>query len=108
MKVYIDSVCKCHTENLYGTFREVELTFFDGKCDAFIEGYRYCPDGESYTREDGEVFYGECIAPWKPYDILDAAQREYEKQQLLQYETELVELDAALLDAQYQNLTGGL
>lgn len=58
----------------------VENEFFDGKCDAFIEGYRFVPAGANWTREDGAVFRGEMIAPWKPYSELDAAQREYERE----------------------------
>ena len=73
MKVYIDNECKCHTSNSDGSFREFEVDFFDGKCQTFIEGYRYCPKGESYVRDDGEVFYGKCIVPWKSYAELDAA-----------------------------------
>ena len=85
MKVYIDFECKCHTTNKEGVYREFDVPFFDGKCDSFINGYRYCPEGENYTREDGEVFYGECIVPWKPYSELDAAQRQYELAQLADY-----------------------
>ena len=86
--VYIDSEYKCHVSN-DGTFREVVLsdsarTFFADKCTAFIEGYRLKPEGETWGREDGHVFSGgEMIAPWKNYDELDAAQREYEKQLLI-------------------------
>ena len=36
------------------------------------------------------------IAPWKDYNELDAAQREYERQQLAQYESALSEIAAAL------------
>lgn len=78
MKIYIDSECRCHINNPDGTFREVETNAFDGKCDAFIEGYRYIPSGESWTRSDGVVFTGEMIAPWKDYALLDAAQRLHE------------------------------
>ena len=59
MKIYIDEEKKCHATNPEGTFREFELEFFDGKCQTFIEGHRYCPKDESYTRDDGEVFHGE-------------------------------------------------
>ena len=79
--IYIDSDFKCHLSN-DGTMREVHTDFFDGKCQTFIEGYRFVPAGESWTREDGTVFTGEMIAPWKPYEELDAAQREYERAQL--------------------------
>lgn len=87
--IYIDSEFKCHTSNLDGTFREVETDFFDGKCQAFIEGYRFIPNGESWTRSDGIVFTGEMIAPFKPYAELDAAQREYERQLIITYEKAL-------------------
>ena len=82
--VYIDSEFKCHAVN-DGTMTAVETTFFEGKCDAFIEGYRFIPSGESWKRSDGVVFHGEMIAPWKDYSELDAAQREYEKQLLAKY-----------------------
>ena len=96
MKIYIDSECKCHTTNPDNMFREFEVDFFDGKCTAFIEGYRYCPAGESYIRDDGEVFHGECITPWKPHSELETAQREYERQLLAEYEAALAEIEAAL------------
>jgi len=79
--VYIDSEFKCHTVN-DGTMTVVETDFFDGKCDAFIEGYRFVPEGESWTRSDGEVFHGEMIAPWKDFAALDKAQRAYEREML--------------------------
>lgn len=79
MTVYIDADFKCHTAN-DGTMREVQTAFFDGKCKAFIEGYRFIPDGESWTRGDGVVFTGEMVSPWKPYNELDQAQRQYERE----------------------------
>ncbi len=92
MKVYIDSEFKCHTTNTGGTFREVESDIFDGKCASFIEGYRLIPAGESWEREDGVVFQGEMIAPWKNYNELDLVQREYERQMLAEYEALINEL----------------
>jgi hypothetical protein len=82
--IYLDSVFKCHVTD-DGTMTAVETPFFDGKCDTFVEGYRFVPNGESWTREDGVVFHGEMIAPWKDYAELDSAQREYEKQLLAEY-----------------------
>ena len=82
--IYIDSEFKCHIFD-DGTMKEVETPFFDSRCDAFIEGYRFVPSGERWTRADGMVFYGEMIAPWKPYAELDAAQRAYEQEQLAEY-----------------------
>lgn len=80
MNIFLDGEFKCHTTNPYGTFREVETDFFDGKCTDFIVGYRFIPSGESWTREDGVVFHGKMVAPWKPYSELDAAQRQYERE----------------------------
>jgi hypothetical protein len=82
--IHIDSEFKCHITN-DGTMTAVETDFFDGKCDTLIEGYRFIPSGESWTRADGAVFHGEMIAPWKDFAELDKAQREYEKQLLAEY-----------------------
>lgn len=80
MKIYIDSEFKCHTTNPDGIFREVEELFFEGKCDTFVTGFRLKPKGETWVREDGEVFSGgKMIAPWKNYDELAAAQAQYER-----------------------------
>ena len=79
--IYINSNFECHTTNPDGTLTAVETSFFDGKCDTFIEGYRFIPAGESWTRSDGKVFKGEMIAPWKPYSELAAAQQQYERDQ---------------------------
>lgn len=79
MKIYIDSEYRCHTTNPDGIFSEVETNSFVGKCDTFIEGYRFLPSGESWRRSDGVAFTGEMIAPWKPYDELAAAQAQYER-----------------------------
>lgn len=83
--IYIDSDYKCHVSN-DGNMTAVETEFFGGKCDAFIEGYRFIPEGHKWMREDGVVFLGVMIAPWKPYSELEAAQRVYEKQLLAKYE----------------------
>lgn len=80
MMIYIDSEFKCHASD-DGTMTAVETDVFDGKCDAYIEGYRFIPSGQTWTRADGVVFTGEMIAPWKPWDELDAVQREYEREQ---------------------------
>lgn len=57
MRVYIDNDCKCHVTN-DGTMREFEVPDFDGKCVAYIEGTRYVPEDETWTRSDGAVFNG--------------------------------------------------
>ena len=91
--IYIDNEFKCHATNPDGTFREVVLSeyaeaFFADKCTPFIEGYRLKPEGETWVREDGHVFSGgEMITPWINYDLLEAAQ--------VQYEADLAEAAAA-------------
>lgn len=89
MKIYIDDEFKCHTANTDNTYREFDVPYFDGKCQTFIEGYRFVPAGESWTRSDGVVFNGEMISPWKPYSELDSAQREYEREKLADAENAL-------------------
>lgn len=75
--IYIDSDFKCHVMN-DGTMRAIETDSFDDKCDAFIEGYRYVPDGEVWTNEYGVEFTGTMVAPWTSYTELAAAQDQYE------------------------------
>lgn len=95
MKIYIDSDYKCHISD-DGTMTAVETDFFVGKCQSYIEGYRFVPSGSTWTRDDGTVFTGEMIAPWKPWEELDAAQRVYERELVRQYEQALAEIEAAL------------
>ena len=76
--IYIDSDFKCHVTD-DGTFTAVGTDSFDGKCDTFIEGYRFVPAGEVWTRPDGVIFTGEMIAPHVDYSILAAAQAQYEQ-----------------------------
>lgn len=92
MKIYIDPDFKCYTYPGEGR-TAVETDFFDGKCPAFIEGYRFIPSGESWTREDGVVFAGEMVAPWKDWRELIASQREYE----------LSCLDETVVQLEYEN-----
>ena len=87
-KVYIDTDYKCHVTD-DGTMIAVENEFFNNKCQTFVEGHRYVPNGEQWTRDDSTVFQGEMITAWKPYDELDAAQREYERQLLTDAENAL-------------------
>lgn len=67
MIIYLDSEFICHLAD-DGTMRAIETDVFDGKADAFIQGYRYVPEGEVWTRPDGVMFHGLMIAPAKNYD----------------------------------------
>ena len=77
--IYLDSEFRCHVKK-DGEMTPVDTGYFDNKCDTFIEGYRFVPVGQTWIREDGEVFSGEMFSPWKPYDELDQAQRQYEQE----------------------------
>lgn len=96
MTIYIDNDYRCHISNPDGTLTAVETDAFDGKCPAYIEGYRYIPAGESWTRPDGVTFAGEMIAPWRDWRTLDAAQRDYEREQYAAMAAELADAQAAL------------
>lgn len=67
MIIYVDNEYHCHTDNTYGTFREIEEEFFDNKHATFVEGYCY-DDSKGYVQ----------IYPWKPGNELAAAQLQYE------------------------------
>lgn len=90
--IFIDSEYCCHITNTDGVFRELETNFFDGKCDTFIEGYRFVPADETWVRSDGKVFHGEMITPWKDYSKLMTVQRQYEQAQLAECKEALREL----------------
>lgn len=90
MIIYIDNDYKGHIAPAEG-LTAVETDYFDGKCDTYIEGYRYVPASETWTREDGVEFAGEMISPWKPWNELDEAQREYERQLLSEAQAALAE-----------------
>lgn len=105
MEVYINDDYKCNV-SYNGTMTTVDTDFFDGKCDAYIEGYRFVPSGCTWTRSDGEVFHGEMVAPWKPWRELDNAQRQYEREQLESVRIENEELLsdlAAMVDVVYES-----
>lgn len=106
--VYIDPIdFKCHTaQNAESTLISYETDFFDGKCNAFIEGHRCVPPGYSLVDSVGDIFWGENIAPWKPYAELDNAQREYERQLLKESQTELFELKSQKEDLLESYVTG--
>ena len=80
MTIYIDNDYKCHTSPGVG-LTAVETDAFNGKCRQFIEGYRFVPFEQSWTREDGQVFTGEMVAPWRDYEILSEFQEVAQEEQ---------------------------
>lgn len=78
MRIYIDADCKCHIESGAG-LRAVETDFFDGRCRAYVEGYRLIPQGETWTDADGRVICGRAVFPWRDYALLEEFQRQYDE-----------------------------
>ena len=94
MTIYIDSDYKCYVSASDGR-RAIEVNDFNGKCPEWIESYRFVPEGETWTREDGEVFTN-MAAPWKDLSEAYVAQAAYVTAQNTQYEAALTEIEAAL------------
>lgn len=94
MTIYIDSDYKCYVSASDGS-RAIEVNDFNGKCPEWIESYRFVPEGETWTREDGEVFTN-MAAPWKDLGEAYAAQAAYVTAQNTQYEAALTAIENAL------------
>lgn len=95
MTIYIDSDYKCYVSSAEGR-RAVETDSFDGKCAEWIESYRFVPEGETWAKENGEMFRGEMVSPWKDLGNAYVAQAAYVTAQNAQYEAALTEIEAAL------------
>ena len=105
MTIYIDSDFKCYAATADG-LTAVETEAFTGKCPAYIEGYRFIPEGKVWARADGVRFSGEMAAPWRPWRELDAVQRAYELEQLeslTAQNAELLDAMAAMVEDVYQS-----
>ena len=94
MTIYIDNDYKCYVSAADGR-RAIGTDDFNGKCSEWIESYRFVPAGETWTREDGEIFTN-MTAPWKDLSEAYVAQADYLAQQNRQYEAALTEIEAAL------------
>lgn len=91
MIIYIDNDYKCHVAN-DGTMTAIETSCFDGKCTEFIEGFRYVPQDAEWTRDDGVIFRGEMVTPWKPYAELAAIQNAVDRNSA-EWEEKMVEAE---------------
>jgi len=98
--IYLDEQFRAYAEQDAETTRmpwDETNGFFAGKCDAFIEGYRVVPEGETWIREDGAVFTGLMIAPVVNPTILQALQAVAD-------DTTITQLDAEVVELTYQNV----
>lgn len=94
MTIYVDSDYKCYVSAAEGR-KAVETDYFNGKCPELIESYRFVPEGETWTREDGEVFTN-MAAPWKDLSEAYAAQATYLEQLLAASQAQTADMQAAL------------
>ena len=77
--IYLNKDFQCSVTEKSDTVQSIETDAFDGKCNAYVEGYRFVPQGQTWTRDDGVVFAGEMIAPFKDYTQLEMVQKLYEQ-----------------------------
>ena len=77
--IYLNKDFQCSVTEKSDTVQSIETDAFDGKCNAYVEGYRFIPEGQQWTREDGVVFEGEMIAPFKDSTQLEMVQSLYEQ-----------------------------
>ena len=95
MTIYIDDDYKCYVSAADGR-RAIETEFFNGKCDEWIESYRFIPAGERWVKPNGVMFRGEMVTPWKDLGEAYIAQEAHVSAQNRQYEAALTEIEAAL------------
>lgn len=79
MIIFLNAIFECSVTERNDTTQQIETDAFNGKCTEYIEGMRFVPDGDSWTRSDGVIFTGEMISPFVDSRILELAQTEYEK-----------------------------
>lgn len=95
MTIYIDSDYKCYVSAADGR-RAIETNEFDGKCEEWIESFRFVPAGETWTQDNGVMFRGEMVTPWKDLSEAYVAQADYAEHRNTQYEAALTAIEAAL------------
>lgn len=94
--IYVDGDYKCHVSNDTSDYIAVDTDFFDGKCDQFIEGYRFIPKDCEWVDTTGKTFKGLMAVPWKPFEELDKTQLEYEYNLLSEYSSAMSEIEVAI------------
>lgn len=95
MIIYIDSDYKCYVSAAEGR-RTIETDAFNGKCPEWIESYRLVPAGETWVKENGEMFRGEMMVPWKDLGEAYAAQAAYLEHLLAASQAQAADMQAAL------------
>ena len=101
MIIYIDDNFKCYTSKNDG-LQPIDTTVFDGKCAKYIEGYRFVPEGQTWTRDDGVQFIGPMVSPYKDYDILAAYQEQYKEDENAVEQAQILQAQMTELDSSYR------
>lgn len=70
--ISIDSMNICHISEDEG----YEIPELEGKCKAYIEGFKYIPAGTEYK---GRLYRGSALFPYVNVETLESAQAEYER-----------------------------
>lgn len=78
MTIYIDRNNRCHLDPAPDR-TQIKTDFFEGKCQEFVEGYCFRPDGGKIALPDGTELDSGAIYPWKPYEQLAQYQAIYER-----------------------------
>ena len=77
--IYLNKEFQCSVTEREDTVQSIETDYFDGKCNAWIEGYRFVPAGRTWTRSDGVEICGQMAAPFKDYTYLEMVQSLYDQ-----------------------------
>ena len=96
--IYLDSEYICHTD-YDPNYIPYITNIFDGKCDRWIESYRFIPENAVWVRRDGESFSGPMLTPAYSYTQAKFVQDQYEEDQENMMALEDV---ADLIDALYE------
>lgn len=99
--IYLNSEFMCHVTDT-GSLQAIETEVFDGKCDNYIEGYRFVPDDQTWTRDDGVQFTGPMVSPYKDYNILAAYQEQYQEDGEAVEQAQILQAQMTELDSSYR------
>ena len=100
--IYLDSDFRCYVNN-NDTVIAIETDFFDGKCDEYIEGHIFVPEGYPWTRSDGKIFYNGMVRKWQDHNELEKKQQIYEMD-LLKLELEQIQVKIVKYENQQEEL----
>ena len=63
--IYIDGDYKCHAQNDGEYLFSEDVDFFDNVEDGYIECFRFVPQGKEWVSNNGNLFAGPFLMPFK-------------------------------------------